>query len=464
MDKQKLLFIPVVLLSFQAAHAAVISDIDLYKKENELSTYLRFITFDTRAHNDLIENQLGGLPTGERLGATALSGAVDYSSKYYGDTIGFVTSVYGVTKLDSRPDSRQILDDSDGGNDGFAEAGQAYIKLRQGGENWSADLQAGRGRFHVGTVWTLDTRAVPGSFQGARAQVNTALPSLGPLPAELTFEAGYIDKTSPRERPEFEHIVNESGSTIDNISTYALTYDAKAVRLQVAQGVAKDFNKNTRYELILKAPLGDDMGVVLDNQYYYLESDGALWGEDLANGVAAYDDHAEWLNINLGFKIKKLQLGLSYSKARAELSNGQVGYAYYDHGENVDGRLDVWTRSGNDANNDGETTWQLGVGYDFSGMKLGGLPLDGVSLLALYRQGSFDAPNPINGGAEEEVTERHREVRLSYYFEEKDYKGLSVGVMYVDYSMNKDFVPLVSAQPNSVLSGTDFRVYADYAF
>ena len=63
-----------------------------------------------------------------------------------------------------------------------------------------------------------------------------------------------------------------------------------------------------------------------------------------------------------------------------------------------------------------------------------------------------------------DVTESQAEYRLNYRFEEKDYQGVSVGVIYTRYWIDQDFVALVSAQPNNVVNGKEIRVYVDYAF
>lgn len=203
--------------------------------------------------------------------------------------------------------------------------------------------------------------------------------------------------------------------------------------------------------------------MVLDTQYYEFQKAGRIWERDWEAGEAAYEDDATWLNINLGLLLDKVRLGLSFSETHAKLNNGQLGYAYFDHGDNVDGRMDAWTRSGNDFNNDGERTWQIGAEYDLSGHSLLGASLDGFKVMTIYKQGEFDATDPFSG-RRTDVTERQNEYRLYYRFDEKEYAGLSVGLIYIDYRIDQDFVVLVSAQPDNVVSGSEARVYLDYAF
>jgi hypothetical protein len=37
-------------------------------------------------------------------------------------------------------------------------------------------------------------------------------------------------------------------------------------------------------------------------------------------------------------------------------------------------------------------------------------------------------------------------------------------LIYINYRIDQDFVALVSAQPDNVVSGSEARVYLDYAF
>ncbi|MBL7252115.1 OprD family outer membrane porin [Alcanivorax marinus] len=443
--------------------AVSINDYDRTGNDGELNVYMRAVHIDTRIENDLMDDLFGGIPIGERLGGTALGVVTDYESRYWMDSIGFDASLYGVAKIDARPEDRDLFDDTSGDSKSFGKLGQANLKFRHGGEHWLAAFQAGRGRFDAGTVVTKDTRAVPGSYQGARGQMRFEGLDIGPLPGVLSLDAAYINRTSPRDREDFEKIVSESGEEITDIKTFGVEYDARLIALKFARGVARDFNRNTSYGLTLRASIGEDGGVLLETQYYDFQKEGELWDHDWASGDAAYDDDANWLNVNLGVEIARWGLGLSYSKSEAELSNGMLGYAYFDHGDNADGLMDAWTRSGNDFNNDGEEAWQIGVQYDFSGHSLGRIPLDGVNAMAIFKRGEFDATNPLSG-VSSEVEEKQLEYRLNYRFDEPEHEGVSVGLIYTRYWINEDFVALVSAQPDNVLNGEELRVYVDYAF
>ena len=451
-----------VLFSTSAA-AENIHDLESPSSNDMFNLYLRALHIDTRIENDIIEDNFGGFPFGDRLGGTALGVVADFDSGFWRDTLGVEASVYGVAKLDARTEDRDLFDDTSGESKGFAKLGQANLKFRRGGERWHTQLQAGRGRFDAGTVVTMDTRAAPGSLQGARVQAQVSGLDIGPLPGVLSIDGAYIDRTSPRDREDFERIQSNSGVEIDDLTTFGISYDARLFELKYATGVARDFNQNTKYGLTLRAPIGQRGGVILESQYYDFSRDGDIWDQDLLAGEAGYDDKANWLNINLGLQIDRWGLGLSYSRTRAELSNGMLGYAFFDHGENVDGLMDAWTRSGNDFNNDGEKTWQLAGQYDFTGHSLSGISLDGFNAMVLYKRGEFDAVNPFTN-TNTGVRESQIEYRLGYRFEEPGYKGLSVGIIYTDYRINEDFVALVSAQPNSVVNGRELRVYMDYAF
>ncbi|TBU72863.1 OprD family outer membrane porin [Phytopseudomonas daroniae] len=466
MNNKKTMFLVASLLVMGAQAKAFASNIHDYNRTNnegKFNLYLRAVHIDTRIENGLIEDNFGSFPFGDRLGGTALGLVADYNSGYWRDSIGFDASLYGVAKLDARPENRDLFDDTSGDSEGFAKLGQANLKLRHVGDNWFALLQAGRGRFDAGTVVTLDTRAVPGSLQGARGQIQVNGLDIGPLPGVLNVDAAYFNRVSPRDREDFERIVSNSGFEVDDIQTFSIGYDAKLFALKFAQGVAKDFNRNTSYAMTLRAPLGERGGVIFETQYYDFRSDGSIWERDWLDGTAGYDDKASWLNLNLGMQVDRWSVGLSYSKTRAELSNGRLGYAFFDHGENVDGLMDAWTRSGNDFNNDDERTWQIAAKYEFDGKSIAGLSLDGFNVMALFKRGRFDATNPFSGMTTD-VRESQTEYRLNYRFEEPDYQGLSVGVIYTRYWIDQDFVALVSAQPNNVVNGKELRMYVDYAF
>ncbi|AFT71355.1 hypothetical protein B5T_03088 [Alloalcanivorax dieselolei B5] len=443
--------------------AVSINDYDRTGNEGEFNVYMRAVHIDTRIENDLMDDLFGGIPIGDRLGGTALGVVADYKSGYWLDSIGFDASVYGVAKLDARPEDRDLFDDTSGDNEGFGKLGQANLKFLHGGNNWVGAFQVGRGRFDAGTVVTKDTRAVPSSYQGARGQMRIEGLDIGPLPGVLSFDAAYINRTSPRDRKDFEKILSESGEEIKDIRTFGVEYDARLFALKFARGVAEDFNQNTSYGLTLRAPIGESGGAIFETQYYDFRREGAAWDRDWEAGDAAYDDKASWLNLNLGLEIGRWGLGLSYSKADAELSNGMLGYAYFDHGQNASGLMDAWTRSGNDFNNDGEKAWQIGGQYKFDGYSIAGMPLDGFNAMVLFKRGKFDATNPLSG-VNAEVQESQLEYRLNYRFDEPDHEGLAVGLLYTRYWIDEDFVALVSAQPDNVLNGEEVRVYIDYAF
>ena len=103
----------VVGLPAQAL-AVSINDYDRTGNEGELNVYMRAVHIDTRIENDLMDDLLGGIPIGERLGGTALGVVTDYESRYWMDSIGFDASLYGVGKIDARPEDRDLFDDTSG--------------------------------------------------------------------------------------------------------------------------------------------------------------------------------------------------------------------------------------------------------------------------------------------------------------------------------------------------------------
>ncbi len=466
------------------SQAAEISSPDRFEKnKNMFNAYLRYCWFDTQVENEAVEALLGELPTGNKLGAMAIGGLFDFNSKYYGGFIGVDASIYAVGKLDSKKESRGILkEESDGNNVSFAKIGQLYIKMKHEAQNWSVDTQIGRGRFDAASISTLDTRVAPSSYQGMRAHFNVKNFSVWKFPGNFTLEGAYINRTSYYDTDKFEYLYSESGQTIDSVVTYGAILDLKAVELVLAQGIAKDFNINTSLGLTLKAPLGDNGGIMLDTKLFKYKANGKIWETDLVAGDAAYDDEAKLYNVNLGASYKssfgKFRFGLSYTKCDAELSTftsfgtPMLGYAYLDHAENMASRREAWTISGNDFNNEGEQAWQIAVEYRLPsslGKNITPFPLDDITFMFIYKEGFFDALNPLpllSGGIPimTDIKERQAEYRAYYRFDEEKYSGVSIGMAFIDYRINEDFVALVSAQPNNVMTGREFRLYIDYAF
>ncbi|MFK5953085.1 MAG: hypothetical protein QM498_08505, partial [Desulfobacterium sp.] len=223
-------------------------------------------------------------------------------------------------------------------------------------------------------------------------------------------------------------------------------------------------------------------GIMLDTKLFKYKANGKIWETDLVAGDAAYDDEAKLYNVNLGASYKssygKFRFGLSYTKCDTELSTftsfgtPMLGYAYLDHAENMASRREAWTISGNDFNNEGEQAWQIAVEYRLPsslGKNITPFPLDDITFMFIYREGFFDALNPLpllSGGIPimTDIKERQAEYRAYYRFDEEKYSGVSIGMAFIDYRINEDFVALVSAQPNNVMTGREFRLYIDYAF
>src|SRR3546814_10570535 len=94
--------------------------------------------------------------------------------------------------------------------------------------------------------------------------------------------------------------------------------------------------------------------------------------------------------------------------------------------------MDAWTRSGNDFNNHGERTWQVGAEYDLGGVSLLGASLDGFKVMALYTQGNFDAVNPFCGQKTAVWASQH-ESRVFFRFDDIYYSGLSFAFISFSY-------------------------------
>ncbi len=462
--RKTVLAVLLYVFALEGAGAAIISNPDNYKRDDGgVDVYLRGLYMKTEVENQVMEDYLGGYPDGDTLGASAVGAIVDYRSPYWSG-VGVDASAYGVAKIDSEESSRSILKRTRHGNEGFAVLGQVYAKFRHAGDGWYIDGQAGRGRLDAGMVITRSTRVLPSSYQGARGHLGFSGLGIGDLPGNLDFEAGWYDRASGRNSDEFEHLRTLSGERIDDAFTAGVTYDLRMLRLIYAMGESRDFIKSSLYRAELKMPLAKHTAMVLDSMLYRAEANGDGWERDWQAGAAAFDDRAEMANVNLGFAYKNVMVGFSYVGTEAELSNGQVGYGYFEVADNLSYRSDAWTLAGNDFNNDGEDAYQVALRVKLDGLRIGSVPLDGWTVLVLKKWGRFDAPNPFAGGRSEEVKEYHTGFNIGYRFDEPNRKGFSTGIQYLDYDVSEDFFVAVSARPNQAIDAKEVRVYLDYAF
>ena len=411
---------------------------------------------------------------GGRYGGQALGLLLDYNSPYLADIIGFDASYYAVGNINSRENSMDLLQD-DGSHHSFAKLGQAYIKARYQNDGLSLFGQFGRARFESSTINSTDTRVAPDTYFGGRGEISyTGFSTFG-LESKLDFNAVRITKSSLRDVEKFESIHSESGQKIDNVTSISATYDMKALKLNYGLGIAKDFNKNQVVDVSLKLPLPNESGFIVNYQHHKLSANGDIWKQDYLQGQSAYKDEATLRNLNFGYVHAPFRVGLSFTKAKApsgrktRFGTDVLGYAYEKKKKNVNGNNDPWTYSGNDFNNDGEFTKQLAFEYDIGKTDIQNDFLRGIKFSVIHKVGTFNATDPtpmLVGSApvERKVKEKQTEYRVFYRFDEKDYAGLSTGLAFTKYKINHDFVPLISAQSNNVLSGQELRLYIDYAF
>jgi hypothetical protein len=466
---------PALLLASGSLLAAPVSDIERFQQDDgALNLYLRSVQIDVNSRNDLVENTFGGFPDGNKLGAHAIGAILDYNSPYLMNTIGFDASYYAVGKIDSEDNSMGLLQD-DEERKGFSKLGQAYAKAKLQYGGVTVHGQIGRGRFESATVKTRDTRVAPDSYSGARAEFDVDSFTMFGFDSKFEFDAVRITGASLRDEKQFSSLESLSGEKINHVTSLGMALDAKLLKIKLGYGVAQNFNENKIFDITLRAPLPGESGMLVNYQYHKSEANGDVWEKDLLAGKSPFEKESNFRNLNVGYKNGAFRAGVSLAKTSAD--SGQVtpfgtkavGHSYFDHGRNVIGSNDPWTITGNDFNNDGELTKQIAVEFDMNKTNITSNPLDGITFLVIHKVGEFDATNPIpmlTGGVpvSERVVEKQTEYRAYYRFDEKDYSGVTAGLSYTDYEINKDFVSLVSKQPSNVVSGNELRVYIDYAF
>ena len=160
--------------------------------------------------------------------------ALDYTSGYFADLIGFNLSYYGAIKLGAsdRFDSRGILYNAGHGNtkgdaQGFSKLGQRYVKLKLGNETLKGELHGGWEMLPnfgiIGTSWRLSPITYLG-WNGVAAFNDTQL------------RIARISRSLDRSSPEQTHFKTNDNRNIDHIVTGDITYQHDSLKLQYGAG------------------------------------------------------------------------------------------------------------------------------------------------------------------------------------------------------------------------------------
>lgn len=160
--------------------------------------------------------------------------ALDYTSGYFADLIGFNLSYYGAIKLGAsdRFDSRGILYNAGHGNtkgdaQGFSKLGQRYVKLKLGNETLKGELHGGWEMLPnfgiIGTSWRLSPITYLG-WNGVAAFNDTQL------------RIAWISRSLDRSSPEQTHFKTNDNRNIDHIVTGDITYQHDSLKLQYGAG------------------------------------------------------------------------------------------------------------------------------------------------------------------------------------------------------------------------------------
>jgi len=328
----------------------------------------------------------------DRVGASQAV-RVDYVSPYLNDLIGFDASIFGALKLDGRGGDELIgMLKADGNStESYAKLGQAFVKLKLGD---ATELRAGRMVLATPLLYDDDSRSTPSSTQAIK--LDTRL-------AGADLYAIYSDRATNMAGTKF----NEYKAGDENYDLYVLGgsygFD-NGLNLQLAQGVADDYLRQTYLNASYPFSLANGDSLLLDAHYYYGTDDGALYN----NGS---DYKSTLFNLAGRYTTGDLTLTLSYQKI-----GGDDGYDYSWDGFNNDNHILMTWNSVQylDFNNADEQSLQVRADYNVASVP-------GLSLMARHTEGwDIDFSNQTN------AKESETDLEAQYVFQTGSLEGLSL--------------------------------------
>ncbi|GAA4649120.1 OprD family outer membrane porin [Kistimonas scapharcae] len=369
---------------------------------------------------------------------------VNYESGYMFGMIGFDASFYGSMKLDSSNEENGYQGGSDqllrrtskGDSTGFGKLGQAYLKGKLGDDDLNIHAKAGYMKHDTILLASSSSRLTPSSYKGYAFDANVY---------GVNLYGAYANEISHRTSQSYDDFENRSGEKIDNLYSVGAAYEIGNLYLNGEYGEGKDYMKLGYINAGYTFDISEGMSLLVDGQYYKAKENGKRW--DGATYDEGFADDAKLVNLNTALTIDYLTLSLSYTKVDADNGDRSGAFQYW-MADNDYGGGNFWTsRQISDFYFDGETVWQVGAQYDFTGFDMPGF-YTGVT----YTRGTFSNSDAAKHGFDEET---ELDVEVGYAFQQEALKGLSV-VVKNGYHQTKGYQNADDGRTNNL------RVYVDY--
>lgn len=381
------------------------SSVPLYADDDNLS--LNF-----RTHYGQVDRHFGAEDS-EEMSFTA---AINYSSDFYKDLIGFDGSIYSVNKLYADKNTARIpLLDENG--DGFSKIGQANLKLKL-----SDDTMLRLGRMRIISPLMTDTngRSEPGTREAIRGDVKLGKANLYGIYSTAAAASGF---------DSFESYTEDD----DGVAILGGRYKFdNGLGIHVAHGQLKDAKRQTFLSGHYGIPLGED-SLAFDVYHYMAKGIGDQ--SNLADNPGPDGDLDTYLsNVVLSYTLKDLTYSLSYQKVGEDL------YEPSWDGFNND-RSVLWTNNSVqilDFYNPKQESVQLRVDYSPS-------QIPGLNLMSRYTEGDYKQ-------GEETLNDSEFNLEAGYVVQQGFAKDLSLKLRYADVDIG------------GVGELDDIRLIAEYGF
>ncbi len=435
------------VFKLSALGAAVIAATTATVAQASFDQFVDDSTLEIKLRNAYFDNdyKINGLGAKEDWHEWAQGIEANYTSGYAFGMFGFDASLYGALKLDSSNQEQgtngagdQLLRVGDSGDaKSFSKMGQAYLKAKFGDENLNIHAKAGYMKHDTVLLATSSSRLLPSSYKGYAFDANIY---------GINLYGAWADKISRRASQDYEDFENGSGEKIDNLYSIGAAYEIGNLYLNGEYGEGKDYMKQSYLNAGYTFELSEGMSLLIDGQYYKAKENGKLW--DGANYIDSFTDDAKLVNLNTALTIDYLTLSLSYTTVDADNGNNAGAFQYWMAGNDYGGG-NFWTsRQISDFYWDGETTWQVGAQYDFTGFDMPGFYTG-----ATFTRGTLGNTEAAKLGIDKET---ELDVEIGYAFQQESLKGLSIKVQ------NGYHKAYVYDDTGNDERTNNLRVYVDY--
>ncbi|EDU58041.1 outer membrane porin, OprD family [Providencia stuartii] len=326
----------------------------------------------------------------DNLKHSSLNIALDFSSGYIQDFIGFDFAGYTAVELSNGgpaapneigfSDAKNVWDEKGTGDRNGFTFTTAATKLKLGPFWGKAGYIQPSGQTLLATNWSF----LPGTYRGAEVGAEFDTEDSGKFNISYMWTDQY---KAPWYREMYEFREADSTTTIDYLHSLGVKYDTKnKLVLEGAVGQAEGYMDQYLAKISYAFPLaGRDLRV--SYQFYGAQD------KDNSGGVNDVYDGLAWLQaFTLGYTYDALDFQVEGTMVH---SPGQQGYflqrmtsAY----GTSNGRIDVWWDARSDFNSDNEKALFAGVTYDLSSWDLAGWKI-GTSYV--YAWDAKPSNNPI---------------------------------------------------------------------